>query len=323
MIVQRLSRLIKKVLVKLRDIWDASLSPLRSIAYVKDLKRLKKLSRPNLLLFVHFDKDNRVESYVVDLVRYYQKCFDADVVFISNSSFEAFTESFLEEDVFGFIQRKNVGLDFYAWKKAIDIFKEEMGHTGDLILANDSVYGPIFPGKALYSLDRGSDRPRIVGATDSFEIQYHLQSYLLVFNKPCKQTSEFSDFWKSVKCLGLKHKIVQFYEVGLTQYFLKSGVDIDPIVKYERLRDSCHEEKASYVNSSFDHRKKPMNPTNYFAKELVENFEFPLLKVSYLRDNPYDEFENYKVMENILKKNAGLAENIKKHLKRVGGYSQY
>ena len=284
----RLNRFLKNKIIRVRDFVDSFLSFYRQRGFIKEVKRLRPAIKKNLLIFVHYDKHNILDDHVISLIMFYKRLYDADVVLSTNLPYSAINKKGIDEELYGFMQRKNAGLDFFAWKNAIFEFENDIDRVENLIIANDSVYGAINPGESI-SLPVNVEEPSVWGATDSYEKQYHLQSYLLIFNRATIKLPEFKSFWESVKCLSLKHRIVEFYEIGLSQYFIGAGVELIPFFDYREVRGCFNENDYQNYDGDLDYRVRPVNPTNYFAKVRVEEMGFPLLKVSYLWDNPYSE----------------------------------
>ena len=94
----------------------------------------------NLCLFAHFDAFNRVEPYVLRYVEAIHSC-DFEVVFISTAMIPDTDCAALLRFCREVIRRPNTGLDFASW--ATGYAKYGHNFEGELLLANDSVYGPI------------------------------------------------------------------------------------------------------------------------------------------------------------------------------------
>jgi lipopolysaccharide biosynthesis protein len=137
-------------------------------------------SRP-VCFFSSYDK----ESIVRKSVYYYlNEIIQAgfDIVFISTS--DAITDEDLKKlsaCCVTVINRENSGIDFYSWKTGLEKYQNFNMHTA-LLLANDSVLGPVFSIKNIINRLEKYDAD-IVGMTDSFMMRPHLQSYFIFCKK--------------------------------------------------------------------------------------------------------------------------------------------
>ena len=92
------------------------------------------------------------------------------------------------------INRENKGYDFYGWKTGLEKYTRYKDHVG-LLLANDSVIGPLFSISNIVSTLENCDAD-VIGMTDSFQFHPHLQSYFLYCKKNVVLSEEFLRFLK-------------------------------------------------------------------------------------------------------------------------------
>jgi lipopolysaccharide biosynthesis protein len=64
----------------------------------------------------------------------------------------------------------------------------------------------------------------ITGITDNAQLQYHIQSYLMHFNRNALENLNIQNFLKSIVHLGLKNDVILKYELGLTRTAQLSGL---------------------------------------------------------------------------------------------------
>src|SRR4051794_13857096 len=77
------------------------------------------------------------------------------------------------------IQRRNLGRDFGAWCDAVPEVRRRWPGLQELMLANDSVIGPLYPmPPVMAALRSGGDG--LFGLTESLQGGAHLQSYMLM-----------------------------------------------------------------------------------------------------------------------------------------------
>lgn len=194
-----------------------------------------------------------------------------DIVFISSSDTISDVDlRKLSACCIRIISRENKGYDFYSWKTGLEKYPQYSAHTG-LLLANDSVLGPLFNISNIIARLENNDA-EIVGMTDSFHIHPHLQSYFLYCKKPVIVSKEFIDFFNRVDVLEFKIAIIRKYEIGFSR-LLGRRFKLSALYALENALD-----RTRYV----ERPKKWTEPTFHLWKPLVTEFKFPFLKKSLL-----------------------------------------
>ncbi|SIO93717.1 rhamnan synthesis F family protein [Vibrio spartinae] len=299
-----------------------------------------------LCLFAHYDKDNLIDDYVVFYLEQLVK-IECDIIFITVSNVQDF--SCIEHLTMKCLKRNNIGYDFMSWQKGLELV-ENIDDYDQIIFCNDSCYGPVFPLEEVFSTmsHRNLDAWSI---TDNNQIEYHLQSYFLVFNRSVFLSDDFNKFIKSIKVESSKEDIVLNYEVGLSRLLLNLGFNISSYISYmDVINDisATHVYKDKFFRILHIIKKEYKSSGNIicnigiFYKLIIKylkrlkdfslrkntNIKFigwkilldkkdPFIKVMLLRDNPTDipDLSDY---ENIIKSKSDFDVNlIENHLKRV------
>ena len=159
--------------------------------------------------------------------------------------------------------RRNEGYDFGSWMAALRWLEKDLKLVNQLILTNDSFWGPISPLDDLFEQIKSSNAD-IIGLTDDQMYTPHLQSAFLVFQKSVIQSSAFKNFWNQIESWPKKRDLIKRYEVGLSVLLQKAGFKTESLY-------------TQYANGNILHTA---------WRELIETKNFPFLKVSLLRDNP-------------------------------------
>jgi hypothetical protein len=161
----------------------------------------------------------------------------------------------------GILRRDNRGYDFGAWAAAIEMLPE-LAEAGELIIANDSVYGPV--GDLAEYMRLIDARPGdVIGPVESGHLRRHFQSFMLVFRPRALTHPAFRRFWSGVRT-GERATVVLRYELRLFETLAAAGLACTP------------------VHRAVDHR----NPTLTGWRRLLDE-QFPFVKVQLLRDNPF------------------------------------
>jgi lipopolysaccharide biosynthesis protein len=266
--------------------------PYEDVIFINIKKPIKEFRK--LAIFSHFDKDSLIDEYVF---KYLQYLYDSkiDIVFISTA--ENLSEEELKK-IYPFcrniIVKKNIGYDFGSWKTGISLIEEDLKNYDSLVLCNDSVY---LVSDIKYMFDNMKNKNCDFWAiTDSYQHQYHLQSYFMVFNHKVFMDRHFLFFWKNIKSFKYKQNIINNYELGLTDYLEKLNY---------RFNVYCKSKENSKHNA-----------THKYWKELIINHKCPIIKIELLRDNP----TNIKIndWEVVLKEYTNFDIHIiKNHLLRI------
>ena len=102
--------------------------------------------------------------------------------------------------------------------------------------------------------------------TDNHEIEYHLQSYFMVYNTKAFTCSVFQDFWKNLKIYHNKQMLIENNEIGFSQAMMNSDLSYN---SYYTVKD-----------------KNYVNVLQYYWDDLITKHQFPFIKKELLKRNP-------------------------------------
>jgi len=225
-------------------------------------QKIREKEHDVLTVFSHFDAHNKIGSDV----RFYLQSLSrfSDIVFVSTA--EALSEETLrsiEPFCREIIVKKNIGYDFGAWKSGLDHIGKALDSYAHLILCNDSVYGPMFDLKEVFEKMRSH---HIWAMTDNHEIEYHLQSYFMVYSKTAFTHPVFTTFWEKFKIYENKQALIENNEIGFSQQMMETGLGY-----------------AAYYSVRNKHY---VNVLQYYWDVLIEEYRFPFIKKEVLKRNP-------------------------------------
>jgi rhamnosyltransferase len=281
-----------------------------------------------LAVFAHYDKDDLVDQYVW----YYLdnlKAVSDSIAFVTTSKIGQSDITTLKTICDKVIVRENIGYDFMSWRTGIN----STGNIADfdeLIICNDSVYGPLYPLDNIFDA-MGKKDCDFWGMTDNYEIAYHLQSYFLVFKKSVINSEGFKDFWNGVTPERTKDEVIRKYELGLTESLMSAGfkpcayAPIPPSIgRAIKVKAQSAFRRPSQTLKTLSRMLSKrgqvnyagLNPTHFFWKELIVKYRMPFVKIDLLRDNRLNI--NIKGYEDIIRKYSNYdLDLIRKHLQRV------
>ena len=258
-----------------------------------------------MVLFVHFDSGQNVRPYVLQYLSQLQAS-DLSVVFVSNAGrLRAEAIEAIKPLCAGILVRRNIGYDFVAMREGLAHFGLPRADTELLILANDSVYGPLRPLDDMIAQFDFSQAD-LWGATESWQARYHLQSYLLAAGPKLLRHPAWAKFWEQVQPVPNKRWVIARYEVGITQWMMREGLRVAAVWPYQKLMEGIDPTPLTEVFPKASDETDPLNamryiqlrrvriayvnrtaqnPTSDLWRELLMA-GFPFIKRELLRTNP-------------------------------------
>ncbi len=252
-----------------------------TVQTLKPISGRPQPDRRRLVLFAHYDAGNEVDEYV----RYYLQCLyelGSTIVFVSGSPrLKAESARSIEPFCAGIYTRKTLTLDFGSWHLAW----HQMLHAGwtledfdQFLLANDSVYGPMFDLREMFSTFAGAD---MYGVTESLEFSPHLQSYFLLWNLNDATRRFLQSFWKQFQYIESKDELVSRYEIGISVQAREAGLRQQPYLSDAAVREAA-KASASPAKALLE-SGEPLNHTLQAWDLLIDPLRSPFLKTSLAR----------------------------------------
>jgi len=131
--------------------------------------------------------------------------------------------------------RHNSGHDFGSYKDGLFSIGS-LEHVKQLIMMNDSTYGPLWPLSRLLE-DFNPDRCDFWGVTDSWQHSYHLQSYFLSFFPRAFLHPEFTRFWARLPYVSRRNWIIPNAEIKLTKTLSQAQLRSDAYCEYWKVHN--------------------------------------------------------------------------------------
>ena len=210
-----------------------------------------------------------------------------------------------------FIVKENRGYDFGTWLASYASVRDQVNDIDELLFINDSVFGPLFDIGRLF--EQLSSRPEdVVGLCDSYEYNYHLQSFFLLFRRTALKSGVLDRFADAYSYSDDKAQVVREGEIALTSTLLRAGLSCAALYPYEKLTSSWLSKLPSYLaevealpenarlhpdgrrSDEFEYllnlarhirRGDPVNPSHAFWDILLD-MKCPFIKRDLLFKNP-------------------------------------
>ena len=247
-----------------------------------------------LIVFVHYNAKNLYDDYVdyyLDALMSIQE--EKQLIFVSTSKLPKDTHKQLQDKNIKIIERKNEGYDFYSYKLAIKSVNTKK--FSSILICNDSAFGPFFELNTIYK-SMQSINGDIIGLTKSTEETYHLQSYFILFKNSVIHSQAFQKFWEQVGIISDRSKVIETYELGLSKFFIKHQFKLNVFCNLDINCSNLifHSEKKylmlrkcfRYLSRGKLTKINEVNPTHYFWRHLITNYNFPFVKRELIDKNP-------------------------------------
>lgn len=226
-------------------------------------------------IFCCYDVNGVVDDYVYYLLNDINENLD-ELYIVSNASLSKESiyklSKITDNDI---IFRDNVGFDARAWREAMfNIGFITLSKFDEVILFNDSFFGPIYPFKEMFDKMENEDvdfwgitehgeAPNLKNLCPYGYRPRHLQSYFLVFRKNLLESDEFRNYWLNLPQFKNREELTFKFEAVLTKHFEDLEYKWKAYVDSEDLEES---------------RQKAMNLYAFDMYNLVSNRALPVLK---------------------------------------------
>ncbi|WP_345801867.1 rhamnan synthesis F family protein [Microbacterium sp. AZCO] len=185
-----------------------------------------------LLIYVVYDVRGDVEEYIpYALERLRLHC--SHVLVVVNGVLTETGRARLEPVSDEILVRENRGFDIWGYKEGLDAVGERIADYDEVLLANDTWFGPIRPFAPVFErMDRRA--LHFWGMTDHLRVEphpftntgylpYHLQSYWLGVRRDMFLSDEWRDYWRDLPAMSSYSDAVVKHEGIFTEHFTDRG----------------------------------------------------------------------------------------------------
>ena len=218
------------------------------------------------LVVAHFNRFGKIRQDTINALNIFNNFFDRIILVSTNLNEE---EKYKIPNFIETFVRKNVGYDFYSYRYGIRKLLEKKSNwqitlmnTSFVIIDPDKLY--------IQYIQNGieKDNFEFYGLTRSNERKKHIQSFMMTFSNCLVQDCCFLKWWNTMIPLNVRQKVIDNYEIGLSQYLISIGYKF----------------KSAY--SFLDIFSKIKNPTHAKYEDILH--KFGVLKIEVFKDNPFN-----------------------------------
>ena len=242
--------------------------------------------RDKLCFYAQFDPEGIIDQHVILFIQELSRC-GFEIVFISASP-TLYEEEIMKVSAYcsRIIHKKNIGIDFHSWAVAVKLQTRLELYT-QVVFTNDSFYGPCNNLKTIF---KNMEKRHVdVWSLADYAVPGHycLQSFFLCFNSKPIQNGFIYNYFERYILYTQKKWIVARHEMGLTPLLRDCGYTISAYCQMRKIKKMI---RHTYGEKYIYHRNqvrltKAMNMMYFFWDFLIQECQFPVLKVSVLLFN--------------------------------------
>lgn len=282
-----------------------------------------------LIIFSHFDYENLIDDYIIYYLEKLNEISN-DIVFVSTSQLITKETDKITKLCTKIISRENIGYDFMSYSIGLLSSGIDYKIYDQIILCNDSVYGPLFPLENMFLMMKNKKKD-CWGIFQNFEINKHLQSFFLVFEKNIISSNFLDRFFSEIKIINTKNEIIKTYEVGLSIALEENGFILLPFIKKPSIIDKLLS-FFDIIKIQIKLTKRILHNIFYYFNLIVIsekinyslyfweyslNKKCPFIKIELFRKNPTGIFSYLQLLNSISKNSKYPSELIEKHIQRT------
>lgn len=183
----------------------------------------KSLHHKRIAIFASFDKDGCVSDIVQYYLRGLKTCVDA-IVFVADNEVIANEVDKLSNLVCYASFYRHGEYDFGSYRRGYEWAEKNGLLVGaeELIMCNDSCYGPVFPFNEMFSR-MSQESCDFWGIVSSNMHTYHVQSYFLVFRKPVLKSDIFKEIIHGFHHQDSWIEYINEYELKISKNLISAG----------------------------------------------------------------------------------------------------
>jgi len=268
------------------------------------------ISKKQYLIFAHYHSRGLIREDIINFLNKSKKIF-TKIIFVSTKITSKELKK-LPKNI-KIIRRKNIGYDFYSYKVGLNCFIRIAKGNFDnknLFFTNSSILF-IHPDKTIKKITKiRLKNDEFWGISRALIYNDHIQSYFFFFSAKILKYKNILKWWKTIKPLNNRHKIIIRYELGLSKVMLDNNIKINSIYKKNINLKTKNIFKKILQRFSEIFLKTPKyykkDPTFYFWDDLYRLFG--IVKVRLLKNN--DEKYNLKKLYTFLKRKKILNDAL-------------
>ncbi|WP_347346386.1 rhamnan synthesis F family protein [Microbacterium sp.] len=185
-----------------------------------------------LLIYVVYDRRGEVEDYIPYALRELRRQHQ-HIIAVVNGKLTAAGRQKLDSVCDEVVERENSGFDIWGYKFGLEQMADRIAEFDEIVLANDTWYGPVRPFDDVFDRMNGqdihfwglTDHPRLEPNpfTQTGYLPYHVQSYWIAVRRAMFLSDEWREYWRDLPELPEYADAVVKHEGAFTERFVSLG----------------------------------------------------------------------------------------------------
>lgn len=261
-------------------------------------------------LFLCFDSEGTIDEYVKYLLEDMKKNL-SHLCIIVNGELSYESRTILMQYSTDIITRQNIGFDVGGWRDAMtDHFGfEKLQEYDEIILFNDSFFGPIYPFKEMFDVMDSKDIDfwgiTVHGETHNaknlcpygYRPRY-LQTYFMAFRQNLVKSKEFQEYWSNLPNFTEFNAVAFKHQAVFTRYFSDLGYKWEAYVDTSDLEETIDNPVSFHTFKMFDlvvNRRMPVIKRKAFKLPRQRHLRYNIGKDISSTMDYLDKYTNYDV----------------------------
>lgn len=234
-------------------------------------KQLKRLG-----VFIFYDKEGIIDDYVLYMLDSLKEATN-DIIIFSNSYLGPEEMRKFNNYSNKIHVRKNIGLDAGAFKDAFDIYGDYFKKFDELLLLNDTFFGPFDSFKNIcknmeskdvdfWGLSANYNSVDGYGFLPDKMIHSHIQTFFVAYRHNVLNSDAFNNYWKNydISKMHTFIDVVTKHELSFTYFLEQNGFKWDVYANLKKYNNKD-------INKNF-------NCYAYASYDMIKNLKAPFLK---------------------------------------------
>ncbi len=202
----------------------------------------KKINE-NLCIFSYY-QPNALKKTTKEYLRHLNEDCNYSICLISTSKINKEDLETLKEYCFEIIIKSNNGYDFGSYKLGILKYKEQRNNLQNILLANDSVLGPLFSMKDNFNKMNNENSCDFWGIADNcyLGIHSHIISFFVNFKKNLVNSDLLYKFFEDYHPISNRDSTIHKGEIALSKYLTGNHFYYDSLFSmnfiFQRLQEN-------------------------------------------------------------------------------------
>jgi hypothetical protein len=154
---------------------------------------------------------------------------------VSNAPLSAADKHAIKPLIWRAVERPNFGYDFGGYRDGLILLREWAVHPDRLVILNDSVWFPLWPGDLTLQRAESSSFDVVGTILRQRDDRMFLESYFFSIRGAVLDHPGFRTFWDDLRLTSNKYKVIRRGERGFGMALREAGISMGPLFSSDQL----------------------------------------------------------------------------------------